>query len=147
MSQERDDDLHAELGYRTAGQREIAMREWYSLQGERGEPLATPRAFESAVAVLRAKRWAKNNPERKREISRSWAHRNAAAKVAQVKRWRHKKTREKVFVCATPDCNVSWCRVPFGRLRGNMRQKFCSPSCRDRAKYLRTHPTARRRAS
>ncbi len=143
--QEREADLHAELGYRTAGQREVAVREWFSLQGERDEPLPTPRAFEKKILVLRAKKWAKANPERRAEISRAWAHRNAAAKVEQVKRWRHRKTKEKVFVCATPGCDVSWCRVPFGRLRGNIRPKFCSPSCRDHAKYLRKHPAARRR--
>jgi hypothetical protein len=135
--EEREKDLHAELGYRTAGQREVSLREWFSLQGEKGEPLATPKAFASAIAVLRAKRWAKNNPERKAEISRRWAHAHAAEKVVQVKRWRHRKTKARVFVCASPECDVSWCRVPSGRLHGNIRIKFCSARCRNRAKYLR----------
>lgn len=146
-SAEHAEDLHAELGYRTTGQREVRQREWFSLRGEANEPLPTPDAFKRHIDVLRAKRWAKANPERSRELKRAWAGRHVAQEVAKVKRWRHRRTKEKVFVCATPGCEVSWCRVPFGKLRGNMRMKYCSPICRGRAKYRREHPTAKPRKS
>lgn len=139
MNKEHAEDLHAELGYRTAGQREVRQREWFSLRGEADEPLPTPQAFKRHIDVLRAKRWAKAHPERYLELHRAWARRHSAQEVAKVKRWRHRKTKARVFVCASRECGVSWCRVPFGRLRGgNMRPKFCSVRCRNREKYLRS---------
>lgn len=53
------DDIHAELGYRTAGRREVWQREWFSLRGDPTEPAPTPKDFKKLVARLRTAAWRK----------------------------------------------------------------------------------------
>lgn len=132
------EDLHAELGYRTAGQREVRQREWFSLRGEADEPLPTPAAFEKAVRALVVKRWKRTHRERTRELNRSWAHANREKANANVQRWRQRrrKAEARVYVCARLGCDVTWCRVPFA-VASNARQLYCSASCSNRERKRR----------
>lgn len=97
------------------------------------------REFSRLVGILRARKWDRENPERKRELKRRWSARPDVKPklVEHVKRWRHARARLRVEVCACPGCDVQWCRVPFGRLRGNVRPRFCSKLCRNRARWDR----------
>jgi hypothetical protein len=63
VARDREDQekLDAELGYSVRGEREVKLREWFSLR-EEGERAGD---FDRKVAVLRAKKWAKEHPERR----------------------------------------------------------------------------------
>ena len=134
LAVEDQEKADAELGYSVRGEHEVRLREWFSLR-EEGERAGD---FDRLVSVLRAKKWAKENPARRRAIGRAWEARHRAQKTAQIRRWRHAKARERVFMCANRECDVQWCRVPAGNLRGNKRQIYCSPRCFNRERYLRS---------
>lgn len=135
MNQEDRADIDAERGYSEVGARELRLREWFATH----EPGEKAGDFERLVRVLRARKWEQEHPERKRELKRLWARRPDVKPklVAHVKRWRHARCRRRVETCAGPGCVVQWCRVPFGRMHGNGRPKFCSKLCRNRARYRR----------
>jgi len=96
------------------------------------------REFAVVIGRLRAKRWAEQNYERSLANRRRWARAHRDAETSRVKNWRHTRTKSKVFTCASPGCDVQWCRVPFGRMRGNIRPKYCSKQCFNRARYRRS---------
>lgn len=137
------EDLHAELGYRTTGQREVRAREWFSLRGEANEPLSTPKAFEKKIATLRATKWAKENPERRKTNANRYANKPENSKhsvdLARERRQQRHRGEAKVFTCADVDCRLQWCLVPWAK-RGGRPQRFCSATCCARAKYRELHP-------
>jgi hypothetical protein len=129
--------LDAERGYQVRGEKEVRLREWFSLREADGGP----KEFGRLVDRLRARKWAKENPSRRLQIGRSWAARNRARETARVRDWRHRKTREQVTTCANRECDVQWCPVPGGNLRGNKRRIYCSQTCFNRERYLRRKAT------
>jgi hypothetical protein len=126
--------MEAERGYSVRSTREVRLREWFSLR-EEGE---APGDFKRLVDVLRAKKWAKANPERYLEIHRLSDRRHRSEALVRVKNWRHARIRSLVFTCASRECDVQWCRVPGGQLRGNKRPIYCSSACFNREGYLRS---------
>ena len=148
MKAEHTEDLHAELGYRTAGQREVRQREWFSLRGNADEPLPTPKAFTRKVAVLRAVKWNREHRERHREHANRYALKpeNSKRSIDNARERRHRQHRKeaKVYTCAADDCRLQWCLVPWARCGGRA-MRFCSQACCARAKYRRTHPGAKPR--
>ena len=143
FDQEDQERRDAELGYRTAGARELGLRDWMSMQGEPGEAAPSPKAFQSLINVLRAKKWAKANPVRRLEILRSYGKRHRAKETVRVKAWRHARIRALVVTCGNPECGGQWCCVPGGQHRGR-RILYCSPGCFNRARYLRAKNRAAR---
>lgn len=146
--QEREEDLHAELGYRTAGQREVSLREWFSLRGSAEEPLPTPKAFERKIAVLRAVKWQRENPERRKAIANRYARKpeNAKHSIDLARERRHRARREaaEVITCATADCGAQFCLVPWAK-RCGLPPRFCSVACQARHRYRELHPDAKPR--
>jgi len=145
---EHAEDLHAELGYRTAGQREVRQREWFTLRGEADEPLPTPKAFARKIAVLRAVKWQRENPERRKVIANRYAQKPENAKhsidLARERRQRAHREAAEVFTCATADCGAQFCLVPWAK-RGGRPQRFCSGACQARHRYRELHPAAKPR--
>lgn len=140
--QEREEDLHAELGYRTAGHREVSLREWFSLRGEKDEPLPTPKAFAVAVNRLRALKWARENRERHyANIARYQAQPRVRArsneKQTERRRERYGARPDVLFSCE--ECGVQWCKTPWVR---GPRRRFCGQNCQKRARnrVLRGEP-------
>lgn len=162
MSREEDrEEIEAELGYRVRGEREVRLREWFSLR-EEGE---TPRQFDLLVKALRARKyWKTASPERKaRAIAyrRRWAlaHPEAtAAAVAKCKRRRRKlrtpaflreeaarkakrkaeliaRHAEAIFTCTR--CGAQWCSALYVPLPKLFKPKYCGNACRGRACYER----------
>lgn len=138
MATEDQEAIDAELGYSVRGEREVRLREWFSLR-EDGERAGD---FDRLVSNLRAKKWAKENPGRRLEIGRKWDRGHRAEATVRVRAWRHTRTKGKVFMCSNRECDVQWCRVPGGNLRGNKRAIYCSPRCFNRERYLRTKTAA-----
>lgn len=151
----------AEQGYSVRGEREVRMREWFSLR-EHGEG---PRDFKRLVWALQQRRaWAKKAPERKARIfayrkkwakehpetARDWKRRGRAAQAPwwqkQLARKREKfaevsaKRRAVPWTCVV--CGVQWCTV--GRLPAGFKPKYCSQSCRGRAAYQRAKKAGKR---
>jgi hypothetical protein len=127
-----EEDLHAELGYRTAGRREISQREWFSLRGEVGEAAPNPKAFDALINRLRVKKWAKENPERQRSRNLRYALKpqNSARNSANARKRRRARFVKdaRVIVCA--DCGVEFCEA---KPRGGLPRRFCSDVCGTRA--------------
>lgn len=102
---ERAADLHAELGYRTSGLREIKQRDWFSLRGDPNEPLPTPAKFDSLVRRLYAKKWKEAHPDRWRAY-RLKHEAKPSRKAARVEKERRRRLRRKAaglcISCATP---------------------------------------------
>lgn len=122
-SNEHADDLHAELGYRSSGRREVRVREWFSLRGEPTEAAPTPRAFKQLVAQLRNGR---HNPPR-----------HAAMKLARAL-----ERRGHVFTCSV--CGAEWCAI--GKHPNGTVPKVCSRDCwKIRRRGIKQRSIARRR--
>lgn len=121
------EDRAAELGYREAGRRELALRDWYSLR-EPGTVAETPRAFAKLVNVLRVAKWQKANPEKKKGHALKYVHKPGVmqAQAAQAKKRRHRryKAAAPVIVCA--ECRAQFCEA---RPRGGLPRKFCTERC------------------
>lgn len=143
MNPEHAEDLHAELGYRTTGQREIRQREWFSLRGEASEPIPTPREFAKVVNRLRAKKWAKENPERRKEIARRYYQKpDKKARQLELAAKRYKarqRTEARVFTCR--ECSAEFCKAPW--TKGPL-PNFCRDACYQVNRYHRLRPGARR---
>ena len=163
---EAEEDRAAELGYRTAGARELAMRDWLSLQGERGEVAASPRDFKRLVWRLQQRKYWKAKPaDRKRRIQeyrRQWALAHAeavrksaikckrrrrrlktpgfiremAARKAKRKAEQFQRRASTVFACVV--CGAEWCIAPPRELPKGQKPKYCSQPCRSRANWLRS---------
>ena len=146
--QEREEDLHAELGYRTAGQREVRQREWFSLRGDPNEPIPTPGEFAKVVDRLRVVRWQKANPEKKRAKALRYYYKpdKKARQQAYAKKRYQEKSRDerkrvpaRIFVCR--ECQAEFCKAPWSRGPAPV---FCREACYSRNKYHRDHPNAQR---
>lgn len=135
--EEHAEDLQAELGYREAGAKEVALREWYSLVGSSDEPAPTPKAFTKLVHRLYNQKWREANPEAQRAI---W---NRYRKTPEAKKRRSRTQHEatvarqraaaRAHKCA--QCGAEWCRVP-GTYHGGRVPKFCTQKCQDRFWFL-----------
>lgn len=140
---EYEEDLHAELGYRTTGRRELAQREWFSLRGEVGEAAPSPKAFKKLINVLRATKWIRENRERfnarsaKRMRDRPAEVKRAAMAEQNEKRRAAYRANPRVIVCK--ECGAAFCRVPWAQSRG-VPAKFCGPRCRWRHRSS-AHPS------
>jgi hypothetical protein len=144
--QEREEDLHAELGYRTAGQREVAVREWFSLQGEKGEPIPTPREFAKVVNRLRVKKWIRENRKRHNaKVMRYQSKPGVRQHMNEMQNERRRKSYgERAEVLACKECGVEWCKAPWVR---GVRRIFCGQNCQKRARHRDLAVAAERRTS
>lgn len=141
---EYEEDLQAELGYRTAGRREIAQREWFSLRGEAGEIAPNPKAFAKLVNVLRVTKWAKANPEKRKVIANRYAAKPGVSshQAAMSKKRRHEAFHAAAPVIVCAECGVAFC--PIAPPRGGKPRKYCTVACMLRERYQRITPGARR---
>lgn len=141
---EVEEDRDAENGYRTAGARELGLRDWMAMRGDPGEFAPTPKAFAAVVNRLRVKKWAKENPERRREIANRYARKPGIfQRQAELSRQRrHELHRSAAQVVTCVECGVEFCLV-FPP-RGGRPRKFCTITCEHRARYQRITPGARR---
>lgn len=119
--------------------RAAALSDW-SFRKEQKE-------FATVVNRLRVKKWAKENPEKRRRNANRYASKpavKARQRAWQIRR-RHGalKARATVYVCVEPDCRAEWCRVP-GTYRGGPTPRYCSSACSQRNRYQRKHPGAKR---
>ena len=134
--------LDAERGYSERGEREVRLREWFSLRDENG---AGPKEFEKVVNRLRVKKWVKENPERRQAIALRYARKpesKARQRELGVKRRRARWIAAKSHVtCA--GCGVEFCSVVAAR--GNVGRKFCTDNCQARTAYRAKHPGAKQR--
>jgi hypothetical protein len=142
LSAEDREDIDAELGYSVRGERDVRLRDWMSLRGEDGEAARSPREFEALVNRLRAKKWANENPERRRAIANRYALKpeNMARSIANARKRRLERVRGRVVACG--DCGAEFCQV---RPKRGIQRAFCSVNCQARAAYHRKHPNAPRR--
>jgi len=130
MDREDQDRRDAELGYRSAGARELALRDWMALRGDPDEVAPTPRDFAVLVNRLRASKWAKDNPAKANARSVRWQkqHRDkvrAAARRRLFKKWIATAGKGIACVC----CGVLFCEARPRRGRG---RKFCTRACHNR---------------
>lgn len=126
---EYEEDLHAELGYRTAGRREIYQREWFSLRGTPDEAAPTPKAFDALVNRLRVKKWAKENPEKRKVIANRYALKpeNLDKSLAGARRRRRARFIATNPVVTCVGCGVEFC--PTKPPRGGHPRRFCTDLC------------------
>jgi len=106
MRAEYEEDLHAELGYRLSGRREVAQREWFSLRGDPNEVAPTPKAFKKLVARLRTAAWRKvpGNLERLSAWRKTPASRAVDRLACKARYWRtsakkHKRVPHLCGIC------------------------------------------------
>lgn len=130
---EYEKDLHAELGYRTAGRREVSQREWFSLRGNHDEVAPNPKAFKKLVARLRVKKWVSENPEKRRTIANRYAAKSGV--IARITELSRKRARDKFraagLVVTCEECGSRFC--PIFPQRGNRPRRFCDINCTARA--------------
>lgn len=155
MDSERAEDLHAELGYRLTGAKEVRQREWFALRGDPDEAAPTPRAFAKLVESLRNKKyWRAKSREQRQAIHasrRRWADEHRAAYLAIVRRRnakvkatprlyakkiaaqkarrdQEKRRRREATVYTCQGCGATWC--PAGDRLPCRTPKWCSNRCR-----------------
>ena len=132
MNAEHAENLHAELGYRTSGQREVRQREWFSLRGDANEPLPTPKAFAAMVNRLRVKKWVRENREKHNAKTRRFQAkpgiRDRMNRQQNVRRRKAGQFSMDVHTC--PVCQAKWCKVPWVR---GVARIFCGQNCQKRA--------------
>lgn len=123
MDSEDQEKRDAELGYSVRGEREVRLREWFSLR-EQGEG---PRDFPKLINRLRVKKWAKANPGKRLAIANRYARRpDVQARSLELDKKRRRKRhrqRGQVFVCELDYCRAEFCRMPC--IKGP-RPRFCS---------------------
>lgn len=104
------------------------------------------RETEALIQRMRVRKWALDNPERRRANARRFAAKpGVMTRYNEAKRRRREEAWRKlarVFICA--ECSIQWCRVPWGRKHGGPTPKFCSGACSQRNGYQRKTPKARR---
>ena len=92
-------------------------------------------------AVLRARRWVKNNPERARENNRK----ADAKKYARRREENAALIRGHVLTCAR--CGTQWCRIPMGKKTSGTTPKYCPNGCMRKAINERAYADPERRAA
>lgn len=112
LSGEDQEKRDAEQGFVVRGEKEVRLREWFSLH-EAGEKAGD---FDKRVAVLRAKKWAKEHPERRKAIALRYMHKPEvkARQLKQQKARRHDRIKAgAVYTCQWKRCGVQWCQLPW----------------------------------
>jgi hypothetical protein len=149
MNREDREKVDAELGYRTAGARELSLRDWMTLLGDADEPAPTPRAFKKLTDRLRAKNWyhthkadddAGERKERNNARARAWtkANRSLCNKRQNKRRRAIWKAKAGAGIhCG--DCGVWFCEA---RPRKGPRRLFCSRACQNRTCAREWHRAA-----
>lgn len=115
--------------------KEAAMRDWRFRKENRD--------FEKLVVCLRAVKWNRANPGRRRTIQAKYnakpERREAQNSADRARRARAFRASPEVFTCA--ECGSTWCRVPWAR---GPKPTYCGAACYQRAKYQAATPGARR---
>lgn len=112
--------------------RAAAMADWSFRRDQRD--------FAKLVAVLRAKKWAQENPEQRKAIANRYAAKpEARAQALQLAKERRARKPIPVLVCS--ECAALF--IKAGRKGGTV-PKFCSTACYSRNRYQRLTPGARR---
>jgi len=164
--------IDAERGYSVRGEREVKLREWFSLR-EEGEHSGD---FERLVWRLRArkywkqkketnpsshrrildyrKQWARDNKERYRKAvnearrrGRKTLHSPGYVRERELKLKRRREERiarhaAAVFTCVV--CGAQWCASLLKELPRSNAPKYCMQKCRSRAGYLRAKAAGKR---
>lgn len=128
----RDDDGRI-VGFAVG--REARMRDWL----HRKEQVSSDRL----VNILRATKWNREHPERRREIN-ARHYRRPGVKDRQLERKREARAeayRRNPIIYTCAECGASWCRVPWVR---GVAPRFCGQACYQRARYQERTPGARR---
>ncbi len=128
---EYEEDLHAELGYRTAGRRELSQREWFSLRGDANEVAPNPKAFAKLVAGLRVKKWVRANPEKRKAIANRYAHKPGIipAMIEKARQRRAKAFKAEATAIVCKECGAEFCPVSARWRSGNRKREFCTINC------------------
>lgn len=136
-------DLDLDYEERTTGMligRQAALADWRFKKEQR--------EFEKQIKSLRAVKWNREHPERRKEIANRYARKpevvahQTAASTARKRRLRQKKRLTNgapVYRCR--ECGAEWCRTPW--VRGPPGE-FCTEACRQRFRYQERTPGARR---
>lgn len=99
-------------------------------------------SFDLLISRLRARKWQRENPEKRAEKSKRYYLRSGKqAQLAAAKLRRLEAYRRNPVVCSCRECGTTWCRVP--PLRGPD-PEFCGDACRQRYRYQGRTPGARR---
>lgn len=101
----------------------------------------TKQADQKLYAVLRARRWYKNNPERARENNKK----ADAKKYARRREENAALVRGHVLTCAR--CGTQWCRIPMGKKTSGTIPKYCPNGCLKKAMNERAYADPERRAA
>lgn len=113
-----------------------ALSDW-SFRKEQAE-------FEKVVNRLRARKWAKENPEQRREIALRYSRKPEVGdhQLALARQRRLERHRAKAEVFACVECRVEFCLVK--PKAGGRPRKYCTTACMLRERYQRITPGARR---
>lgn len=96
--------------------------------------------IERLAAVVRAVRWNREHPERRREIANAYARKpEARARANELARQRRARKPRPVLACL--ECGARF--VKRGRPGGTV-PEFCRDACRQRYRYQQRTPGARR---
>lgn len=144
MNDDLAEDRAAELGYREAGARELALRDWWSLR-EPGTVAETPKEFARVIAVLRTAKWQKAHPEKKRANAYKYTHKPGVMQhqAALAKKRRHQRHKAAAPVIACAECSALFCEA---RPRGGVTRRFCTLRCGTLRKQRETRRKAGARA-
>lgn len=104
--------------------REARMRDWVHRREERD--------FEKLIAKLRAAKWAKANPARRRVIVQRWEARHVPERRAAQRARRARAYRASPTVYTCRGCGAKWCKAPWIR---NHSAEWCTRLCKLRTRY------------
>jgi hypothetical protein len=139
MNRDDQEKVDAERGYRTAGARELSLRDWMALQGDPEEPAPTPKAFKRLTDRLRAKNWYHDHKgdegyearrQRNNASGRTWTKANRKLCNQRQNKRRRAAWRARASAgikCA--DCRVWFCEA---RPRKGPKRLFCGRACQNR---------------
>lgn len=128
---ELDVDYSERNGFLTG--KAAAIADWYHRKGKAAD--------QKLYAVLRARRWVQNNPERARENNR----RADAKKYARRREENAALVRGAVLTCER--CGTQWCRIPMGKKTSGTTPKYCPNGCLRKAMQERAAADPARRAA
>lgn len=105
-----------------------ALADWHFRKEQRG--------FERLVAVLRAVKWNRANPDRHRAHGRRYAAAHRAEQLAGQRDRRARRAMERAALPLTcQGCGAEFCRLPAtGKGRGPA-PAYCTNNCRQRTRY------------